>query len=74
LRLGLAAPALSTTIDVPTMPYQSMCKKAIAAAQRTLRAASAIFAVGYVLSDVSFVYVEDPHFACYYWAKLWLII
>ena len=52
------------------MPYQSMRKKAIAAAQRTLRAASALFVVGYVLSEVSFVDIEDPHFACYYWAKL----
>jgi hypothetical protein len=47
-----------------------MHKKAIAAAQRTLRAASALFIVGHALSDVSFVDVEDPHFACYYWAKL----
>lgn len=52
------------------MPYQSMRKKAIAAAQRTLRAASALFVVGHVLSDVSHVDVEDPHFACYYRAKL----
>jgi hypothetical protein len=47
-----------------------MRKKAIAAAQRTLRAASALFVVGHVLSEVSFVDVEDPHFACYYRAEL----
>jgi hypothetical protein len=47
-----------------------MRKKAIAAAQRTLRAASALFVVGYVLSEVSFVDIEDPHFACYYRVKL----
>ena len=52
------------------MPYQSMRKKAIVAAQRTFHAASALFVVGHVLSNASLVDVEDPHFACFYRAKL----
>ena len=52
------------------MPYQSMRKKAIVAAQRTFHAASALFVVGHVLSNTSLVDVEDPHFACFYQAKL----
>ena len=51
------------------MPYQSLHKKAIVAAQRTFHAASALFVVGHVLSNASLVDVEDPHFACFYRAK-----
>ena len=51
------------------MPYQSVRQKAIVAAQRTLRAASALLVVGHVLSGTPLVDVEDPNFACYYRAK-----
>jgi hypothetical protein len=53
------------------MPYQYVRQKVIIAAQRALRAASALLVVvvGHVLSNTPLVDVEDPNFACYYWAK-----
>jgi hypothetical protein len=51
------------------MPYQSVRQKAIVAAQQGLRAASAFLVVGHVLFNAPLVDVEDPNFACYYWAK-----
>jgi hypothetical protein len=48
-----------------------MRNKAIASAQRTLRAASALLVLGGVLSGVALdgVDVDDPHFMLYYQAK-----
>ena len=51
------------------MPFNSFRQEAIASAQRTLRAATALLLLGRVTSHISLIDIDNPRVSCYYLAK-----